>query len=139
MSDLQCPATLVLLTHVSRPGVRRAEHAERLLRDLRVAAVYAAPGTGPTADVVGEALSLPPHEEPGLDGPSYRDALAALADLHRGETVVVVAGEATIADLERFLGDPGEGGYAGSAPIGPFVVAIDSDGWVRQRLDHPTG
>lgn len=136
MSDLQCAATLVVLAHdVDEAGAWRAARTVRLLHEQRVAVVYAAPGTGPSAELVGEQLGLPVREEPGLDGPSYREGLAAVADLHRGETVLVVLGVTVADDLERVLGHPSG---AGEVPDGPFAVAIDADGWVRRGLDQST-
>lgn len=93
MSDLQCPARFLVLA-VTSPG-EAAATAEGL-RHERVAAVYdGPPGTG--AAPLGPALGLPSQalaEELRLDDVLAHevDALAALsdlADLHRGETVVV--------------------------------------------------
>jgi hypothetical protein len=52
------------------------------------------------------------------DAASLRDAVEQLSDLHRGETLVVVAPPELI-----------QGALASSRPS-PVVVAIDSDGWV---------
>lgn len=107
MSDLQCPARLLLL---SEPDASTAE----ALRHERVAAVYdGPPGSG--AAELGRALGLPVQvlarpirlvdvlaREAGA-----LDDLRDLADLHRGETVVVAA-----------VGDPGA----------RVDVALDGDG-----------
>lgn len=91
MSDLQCPAHLVLL---ATPGPSDAES----LRHDRVAAVYDAPPGSGAAALAG-ALGLPVQEmarslviaEVLAEAPEPMTTLAGLADLHRGETVVVVA------------------------------------------------
>jgi hypothetical protein len=91
MSDLQCPAHLVLL---ATPDPADAE----TLRHDRVAAVYdGPPGSGAAA--LAEALGLPlqvmahPLVIAGVlaQAPEQMTALGGLADLHRGETVVVAA------------------------------------------------
>jgi len=92
VSDLQCPARFLVLG-----GAATAD--EERLRHERVAAVYA--GTrddaGP-ATRLGEGLGVPVHPvveltvEGVLDqAPETMEVLAELADLHRGETVVVLA------------------------------------------------
>jgi hypothetical protein len=52
------------------------------------------------------------------DAASLRDAVEQLSDLHRGETLVVVAPTELIQ------------GALASSRRSPIVVAIDSDGWV---------
>ncbi|HEX6247893.1 MAG TPA: hypothetical protein VFZ64_08495 [Nocardioidaceae bacterium] len=97
MSDLQCPARFILLTTLDGS-------AADALRHERVAAVYDGP-PGPGAHALGRALGVPvqamarPVLAPEVLGRSADalDVLADLADLHRGETVVVAAG-----------GDPGQ-------------------------------
>jgi hypothetical protein len=104
MSDLQCPARFLLL---SGPDASAAQG----LRHERVAAVYDGPPArttdgGPSraagAAALGDALGLPvrvmarPLSLPDVLArePTALDELRDLADLHRGETVVVlVAGE----------------------------------------------
>lgn len=91
MSDLQCPAHLVLL---AAPGRADAES----LRHERVAAVYDGPPGSGAAALAG-ALGLPVQvmarslviAEVLARAPESMTALGGLADLHRGETVVVVA------------------------------------------------
>ena len=91
VSDLQCPARLLLL---GDPGASAA----RALRHERVAAVYdGPPGSG--AAELARALGLPVQvlaRPITLAGALAREAdalgdLRDLADLHRGETVVVAA------------------------------------------------
>jgi hypothetical protein len=89
VSDLQCPA-IVVLAATGHPARDVGPH---------VAGVY---------DLGGVA-----------DGPALRARVEALADLHRGDTIVVVAEAAVIRDA---LGRGREG-------EGPVAVAIDSAGW----------
>lgn len=105
MSDLQCAARFVLLTDLGQAGSLRHE---------RVAAVYdGAPSS--SAGEIAETLGLPVT---ALAGPIALTAvlsrepaavatLGELADLHRGETVVVTA-----------AGEPGR----------RVEVALDGDG-----------
>ncbi|MDO5628938.1 MAG: hypothetical protein Q4G43_11515 [Mobilicoccus sp.] len=95
MSDLQCPATF----HLLGPGV--APPARDVVHGAPVAAVYAAPGRG------GE------DAEP-LDSSDLIACLDDLADLHRGEHVLILAGE--VAWPLRDSTDEA-------------VVRIDADGW----------
>ena len=92
MSDLQCPATVVLVGS----GRLEAEATRRVLAGRAVAAVF----------------DLAPP-----DGPALRRSVDDLSDLHRGETIVVVAAPRTIADALGMTRD------------GQVVVAVDSDGW----------
>jgi hypothetical protein len=69
------------------------------LREERVAAVYAAPAAAEVASALGGALGVSAFDlerQVALDGvlagqPDDIAVLEELADLHRGETVVVVA------------------------------------------------
>lgn len=85
MSDLQCPARLVVV---------RSDAAADLVDGWRAAGVVMA------AEVVRAARA---------------DDLDAIADLHRGETVVVVHD----GSLDAVLGE------------GPIVLDVDADGWRR--------
>jgi hypothetical protein len=121
MSDLQCPARFLLL---SSPDASLAE----ALRHERVAAVYdGPPGSGATgpgdalADGLADALGLPVQVmarrlstvEVLAEDPGALDELRDLADVHRGETVVVVA-----------AGEPGQ----------RVDVAVDGDGVRVERV-----
>src|SRR6478752_479009 len=102
MSDLQCPATfLVVRVDTLGEGWRGevAGLAERL-RDRRVAAVYGgttAPAVAVSA-ALADGLGVPSHPLAATSGgpadgtamARCRAALEELADLHRGETVLVV-------------------------------------------------
>lgn len=118
MSDLQCPARFILLTGL-------AGSAAEALRHERVAAVYDAP-PGPGAHALGRALGVPvqvlarPIRVDDLLTRTDRalDALRDLADLHRGETVVVAA-----------EGSPGR----------RVDVAVDGDGVAVEEVSRGSG
>ena len=90
MSDLQCPARFILLTSLD------ASSAEEL-RHERVAGVYDAP-PGAAATELAAALGVPATamaRPATLEAVLARegsavDVLRELADVHRGETVVVL-------------------------------------------------
>lgn len=94
MSDLQCPATVVLVA----PGV---------LARVGAAAIAAGENLAGTFDVNV------------ADGATLRQRVDELADLYRGETIVVVAPADAIRTA---LG-------AGGAVDQPVAVAVDSTGW----------
>lgn len=93
MSDLQCPARFLVVA-----GPPDARSAADGLRHERVAAVYDAPPRADAAVALAGALGLPLQElarrltvaEVAAESPEALDVLRDLADLHRGETVVVV-------------------------------------------------
>ena len=115
MSDLQCPATFLVLGSADPRALEG-------VRDARLAAAYAVPeararvaaalgGTGPQVTTLD------------LDGSTYAAALEGLADLHRGETVLVVLPE----DAPAALAGRGD---RSPAPAGEVLeVAVDADGW----------
>lgn len=115
MSDLQCPATFLVL------GSAGAVAAARVA-GTRLAAAYATPeGREVAAAAVGGSdLSVAALE---LDGTSYVAALEGLADVHRGETVLVVLPEAAAAALADAVGRRAE------APDEVVEVAVNGDGW----------
>ncbi len=96
MSDLQCPARFLV---VAVPGAVRPEPWAEALRNERVAAVYDAPPHADGAQALAGALGLPVHAmtrrltlaEVAAASTVALDVLRDLADLHRGETVVVLA------------------------------------------------
>ena len=122
MSDLQCPASFLVL------GTGGADRAAPDLRHARLAAVYA---VSPDADVaarIAHVAGLPVRllEEP--PGTTYPDGLDDLADLHRGETVVVVLRPGELASLaERGGLDP--------ARDRVLQLAVDADGWTVRPVD----
>ncbi len=127
MSDLQCPATFLLVPADAEPAA-----LERLPARHRVAEVVTA--TGP--DAVGlaarlaAAWGLPRPVATSLDAASYREVLAGLADLRRGETAVVVVDPAVLALVAG----------RGPGPGPPLLeVLVDADGWVVRDGSLPYG
>ncbi len=85
MSDLQCPATFLVLGSAEPRALEGVS-------DARLSAAYAVPeARARVADALGE--TGPPVTALDLDGTTYVAALDGLADLHRGETVLVVLPE----------------------------------------------
>ncbi len=76
MSDLQCPATIILV-----PPAETAEMAERLRR-RGIARVHASPDAGQPGRQLADAL--------GVGLARFDGDVDGLADMHRGETVVVL-------------------------------------------------
>ncbi len=107
MSDLQCAATLLLVP------VDRAEGLAGTLTHAKVARVWT--GTAEhavrVAELAAAELGVAVTTRSELDDPEQIDlSLSDIADEHRGETVVVLAGD-------------------GDAVV---EVVIDGDGWVRR-------
>jgi hypothetical protein len=115
MSDLQCPATFLV------PASAEPRTLEGL-RDTHLAAAYAVPeARARVSAALGE--SGPPVTELDLAGRTYAAALEGLADLHRGETVLVVLPE----DAPATLSGRAEGATRASDEV--LEVAVDADGW----------
>ncbi|HEV7172134.1 hypothetical protein [Pedococcus sp.] len=87
MSDLHCPATVLLV------GPDQDARAVSRFRNRRVAAVYAdsAPASVSTARRIADVLGVgtPPLQA----ATATPEALRALGDQHRGETVLVVSAD----------------------------------------------
>jgi probable phosphoglycerate mutase len=153
MSDLQCAATLLLAGQAEAEegargrltdrGRRQARALGEGLRDRRVAMVY----TGPvpramqTAEIAAAVLGVGVRVRSGLRGLRNRDAgeydavrsdLEAVADLFRGECVLVVGhGGAICATVPRAARNlPSHAARERSLRDGEVVeVAVDADGW----------
>lgn len=107
MSDLQCAATFVISGVVADSEVRALAAS---LAGRRVAQVYGDAAHRPAAEMVAGVLGVQAAVRDDLD-PDLGGAggLAALADLHRGETVLVlVTSPSEAATVE---------------------LSIDGDGW----------
>ncbi|GAB2682394.1 hypothetical protein [Thalassiella azotivora] len=120
MSDLHCPATVLVVDAGALGEPAERDRVVAALAGRRVAAAYVrtAPGSGDElAAALASALGCPAP----MRCPDGDDPVGALADLHRGESVVLVAG-ATRQPVE-------------AAGRGAVVVAavVDGDG----RLVHP--
>lgn len=114
MSDLQCPATFLVLGSAE-------PRALQAVSDARLAAAYAVPeARARVAAALGE--TGPPVTALDLDGTTYAAALDGLADLHRGETVLVVLPEDGPAALS------GRADRADRAAGEVLEVAVDADG-----------
>lgn len=85
---LHCPATLLIApTPLDAKGV--GELADSLMGE-RVLGVVRAPGAE-VARQVAETLAVPLEDEPGLAAAEPKPSvLGGIADLHRGETVLVL-------------------------------------------------
>lgn len=125
MSDLQCPATFVIV-----PTGRAGETGSPDVG--RVAAIFA--GSGPEAAAIARRLgathrlAIAPLDEDGPEG--YRRVLGDLSDSYRGETVVVVLDVEHVAELAA----------DGGVRTGPLEVRINADGWaVRSWSPGPQG
>jgi broad specificity phosphatase PhoE len=132
MSDLQCAATVLLVP----PGPAEPSRAlGRALRDARLAAIYTSPRSSAvrTAEVVGAETGLPVSVLAGLAGArGLRAELDAIADQHRGETVLVVSHTGAIrAGVPPMVG-LGDEVAASRRLAGCAVVEVgsDADGWV---------
>lgn len=96
---LHCPATLLLA-----PAPHDAKGARDLTASLageRVLAVVGPPGVA-AGRQLADALGVPLEDEPGLAS-ADPSVLESIADLHRGETVLVLthsSGETPFARLE---------------------------------------
>ena len=147
MSDLQCAATLLLTDAgdgLTPAGCERARTLGLSLIDRRIAAVYTSPlpGAVRTAEIVAAATGAGvavrddlrvPLDESGTDVRArVASELSALADLHRGETVLVVSHTGTLqTGVPPLVGRGDEYAAAHPVPSGAVVeVAADADGWV---------
>lgn len=162
MSDLQCPARFLITRHGEAthpvPGVdaggggeltglgrRQAADLAATLVAQRVAAVYASTMSGAvqTGERLATGLGVRLQVVDGLQEASTgesgseimrrcRDALAALSDLHRGETVVVVShGGVMSLVLPHLAGNvPDDLARERSVPhCVPAELCVDGDGW----------
>lgn len=106
MTDLQCPATVVFVSSSTTLVERRA-------------GIFATPAAHDVLRVHGGAVTL--TEATNVEG--LRSAIDHLADLHRGETIVVVASREEICGLLA-LSD---------LPEGSITLSIDASGWSVAR------
>ena len=158
VSDLHCPARVFVARHgeasydagerLTAEGERQARELGERLRVERVAHVHASamPRAVETARIAAAALGVTVtlHDELGEVGVESETevvgrvstALAGIADLYRGEAVLVIGHQAALGlALARLLGgatamglDPGE------------VLALehDADGWVLRSAGIDT-
>jgi len=146
MSDLFCPATL-LVTTTSREQV---EALAESLRDRRIARVFtstlppAVESGAVAARVLGVgAVELQGLEDSGDSGDSgdsddsqgasarFRAALEEIADLHRGETVLVLTHGGVMASVLPRIATPVRADVVVRAPVpgdDPAELEVDADG-----------
>jgi hypothetical protein len=114
MSDLQCPACIVLLTPESS--------ARTTLGGQRLARVIVA--TGLQADAsLAHAHGLELERARIDDGLALREQVAHLADLHRGECVAIIVPARALREALALA----------EAPAEPVTLVVDSDGMRIQR------
>jgi hypothetical protein len=134
VSDLQCPATLLFAV----PGdVEQTRVLAERLHDRRVAVVYTddLPASGGAVRDVAAALGAPVRSEPDLrEGfVTPGTVMEQLADLHRGETVLVFAAAQVLTSAVQSLSPRAARTHAGREPLGPGQIVElrgDADGWV---------
>lgn len=123
MSDLQCPATILLIPcECLASGSHVSVVAGRRLAGLFVDATVAADAAAFAAISDAAQVSQCPIKvaRPARDSAGLAELLDELADGYRGETVAVVTTAAVIQARLLFS----------EAPSEPVAIAIDSDGWV---------
>jgi 2,3-bisphosphoglycerate-dependent phosphoglycerate mutase len=169
MSDLQCPATFLVVGWSSVPREPEGVELADQLRDRRIASVCSGrdattlavatalagqlgvahrsiDGLEPLparpecadahdADATGRAFAGADAQDAGTPSARHRAALDALADLHRGETVLVVAHASVLATLWPAARSPDE--EDALPPYRLVTVQVDGDGW--RLLGRPTG
>ena len=119
MSDLQCPATVLLIAReLLVTGLDATAMRARNLASVFVASSTSEPlpAAAGLAQEAGCKLEPLPNISTGDD---LSEALDHLSDLHRGETIAVVA------DAQHIRSALGWN----RAPTAPVAVAIDASGW----------
>jgi hypothetical protein len=135
MSDLFCAASVVVAPLAGADVQReQAESLATVLADRNVALVYTAPADPVGGDVAGR-LRCPVRVVDalgGTDDEALADALGDVVDLHRGETVLVLARpEALAVTLPRLVADLPD---AAAPTVGRGIdLLADADGWRRDR------
>jgi hypothetical protein len=130
MSDLQCPATLLLVP--SEISQARVHMLVEQVRTRRVAAVYSgrAEAAVRSAELAASELGLQPLLVQGLDedAAGFTEAIDGISDIHRGESVVVfvpgdVIAQATPLAAQRHSPDEA------SSETAVIEIEVDADGW----------
>jgi hypothetical protein len=128
VSDLQCPATFWLVS-----GPDGLDRVRSVLGAARVAGIYADPAAEALASTAAEELGAPVHttdelaplrptEDADAARARWRGAVEDVADLYRGETVLLVG------DAESI------GRVVSGTPADVLRVEVDADGW---RVSEP--
>lgn len=116
MSDLQCAATLYVCGPSAQLPVSAPDEA-------RIAAVWAGPSRSAMAADLADRWGCSVRDEPALDEPTWpppeSDPYEEIADLHRGESVVVLPAHP----------------YPSHADADRVQVRIDGDGRAVRRWE----
>ncbi len=120
MSDLQCPATFYVLGPGDGPGEEDAAPLPAGRDEARIALVRCAPGRAGLGEHLAGDLGCGVEVDESLAG-DVRAVLVDIADLHRGESVVVLPASA----------------YPGRPPQRWLRVRVDSHGPVAVVLGQP--
>jgi hypothetical protein len=116
MSDLQCPAKVVLAAREMLPSLT----GERFSGVYVVPAIAADPaGRAAVSGFAAQANCQLDTLADAIDGASLRRSLQELSDVYRGETIAVVAPRALVREAIGRAADSTQ----------PIVVSIDSSGW----------
>ena len=137
MSDLFCPATLLVTT----TGREQVSALAESLRDRRIARVFTStmPPAVESGAVAAQVLGVGVVELEGLEDSEdaegaltrFRGALEEIADLHRGETVLVLTHGGVMASVLPRIATPVGADLLvrASAPgEGPAELEVDADG-----------
>jgi hypothetical protein len=116
VSDLQCPARVVLATSDVLPS----------LVGERYSGVFAAAAVASDARALAAATAFAQQVnceleriDAAVDAPAFKRALDELSDVYRGEAIVAVAPLAMIREVVGRAADAAK----------PLFVEIDSSGW----------
>lgn len=123
MSDLQCPATIVVVR--ADPSTEGRSALLEYLGHRHCAAVQVGPGSTARAwgQAVADRFGVPVTEHDDLrTRAQLRATIADLADQYRGETLILICG----ADL-----------FTAAAPddLPPELLGGDRSGWVSLEVD----
>ncbi len=120
MSDLQCPATLLILGSTGWPLA--------LLETAHVSCVYADPtradAAADLACQLGVACRVLSALTAGEDGLPVRESVESIADQHRGETVALLPAP---GPTDASAGDPVH------VNATSWELRVDADGWALHR------
>ena len=160
MSSLQCPARILVARHgeadhetglvsndggsLSALGRRQARELGESLRGERVARVWTSPlaPAVQTAELAASVLGTDVVVREGIADSVGRvqATLQAIADEHRGETVLVVShAGAILASLPPLVGLPRANAVGASLrTCGVVALEVDADGWRLISWDDST-
>jgi hypothetical protein len=146
VSDLHCPATLLLAPYDE--GAERSEEGTRQLTRRaaadRVSRVYGGTSTPAvqTTRLLADGVGATAEQRLELDSQDdVAGELHAIADLHRGETVLVVLPGSTVESaLEALVGRRARLREGVSMQYGSVVeVSGDADGWALRKMGRTYG